>query len=131
MRLDVTARSLDGLLELTPHGLRCVAESDVHVLVVIVARDEFFAGHARVDAHLVLTALLLVPVGFLHGNPAAYDAGMDSLELGDTLADPSLERLGMGEIADDDLKRHFHGMSPDPRRPELAAEYGVHEGVKH
>src|SRR5882672_8034626 len=90
--LGLAAGDARGVLELAPERKEGVAQGEIGILVVAVARHELLAGNAQVDADVKEAAARTVPAQFLDVDAAAHDARVKLLELLRDLADPCLER---------------------------------------
>src|SRR5437660_4991564 len=87
---DLAAGDATAVLELAPERKEGVAQREIGILVVAVARHELLAGNAQVDADVKEAAVRTVPAQFLDIDAAAHDARVKLLELLRNFADPRL-----------------------------------------
>ena len=79
MRLDVASMLSNGIFQLALGRIKGIAQRNVHVLIVIMGNDDFFARHAKVKPHTKLATLMPVFAQFLDAHTATGHVRMKLL----------------------------------------------------
>jgi hypothetical protein len=122
VRLHVASLPVHEVLKSTSGVVERRVDRRVQVLVVTIPRghvsdDDLSAGVTNVDPNTVWVAVRRVPVRALDGDPAARDAGVDRIELIGPSPDVRLDGVGVGNIAERDLKANRHDGLSFEREP--------------
>lgn len=107
MRFDVATAEPDPVLELPTRGVESVADSSVHVVVVLPIDGDLAAGRLEVDPHGELRCLM---ADAFDNHATAHEALIEVLQPLGVLANDLVQLIGAGNVSQRDLQRQEHGL---------------------
>jgi len=109
--LGFAAQAASVVLKLSPRGIEGIAQGHIDVLVMVAVDDNFISGHAEIDTHVKLFALMMMLVRHLHHYAAGNNVLEKLVKLFGLVADVRFQSLGRRDVANSDLQGDLHVFS--------------------
>jgi hypothetical protein len=107
--LYVAPLFLGVFFELPLGGIERITQDDIDILIFLLADDDLATGYLDIEMNAELFALMLVLARHLDDHMTAHDVRKQVIQFLGFLPYVILDCVGMGDIAQGDLQRKFHG----------------------